>query len=382
MPEVIGASPVTRSWQPKPVEERNEVPKEIEEVVRERLRPKEEEEAPEGKQRKRRSKKKLRFGAKQELVDWDQDEAAQRGMRPGLRFMLVAGILLTAAIVTLVVIITHSGSRTGGWAGFGGSAQPSSGFEPRPEVLRGEEGLRWLVLYRPEEASAMIRPVVRDFLEAEDWRDRLAHVRDPDRVAPLMEEHYATHSDGPVAYRRVAPEAAVAYRGSLAVVSVLLDDFSMKQVAVDFAEADLRIDWESFVGYGEMDPGELREKTPTEPVLMRGSLRMADPPYFNYAFTDEEKLDCYLLTFPDDSYMFAYAERFGPVATRVREWLAVDGSTMATLKLAYPEEDRASNQVRIVEAVEEGWVLGLDEPVEMKEKADDPGAPPSLTPGL
>jgi hypothetical protein len=129
-------------------------------------------------------------------------------------------------------------------------------------------------------------------------------------------------------------------------------------MAVEYSGGKFLIDWESFVGFSEMEPAALRDKRPSRAVTVRVAAAYANPPYFNYAFTDEKNLICYLITFPDDSYLFGYAEQFSAAASRMREMLGSGAAAMAVLKIKYPEGAPVGEQVWIEEVLAEGWVLG------------------------
>ena len=311
---------------------------------------------------KARKGRKRRFGLFGETPEWEIEDPRSRGRDLAGKRVIAAGvgIVIIGAIVLAIVMASSSG-RTGGDASQLGGALSPILLPTEGENLSTEEAVRNLQLAlqtRPRETLATIRPSIEAFLNASDWQEREKRVRDPERVRPLMEEYYRQKQDGPIPFLKVGDdEQSVDYRGNLLVVRVLMRDYSTKQIAIEYTGSEFLVDWESFVGHGEMPMERFREERPTRPVLMRASYAPAVPPYFNYAFTDEENLECHLLTFPDESYMFGYTTKFSPSSTRLRELRGNAASAMAVLKLRYPEDARVGDQVWIDEVVAEGWIL-------------------------
>lgn len=311
----------------------------------------------------RRKRRKRRFGLFGETPDWETSAPRRRGRDTTGKRIIAAGVGIAAlgAIVAAAIMFSSSG-RTGGEAKREPAPLPPIILPTDSQVtLSNEEAmekLREALQIRPRETVASIKPAVTAFLNAANWEERGRRVRDPERVLPLMEAFYRTNPDGPIPFIRVGDEEdRVDYRGNLLVLRVLLKDYSTKQVAIEYTGSDFLIDWESFVGYGEMSPRDLREQRPAEPVLVRASLAPAVPPYFNYAFTDEENLECYVLTFPDDSYLFGYTMKIGSLANRLRELRGDSPSVMVVLKIRYPENAAVGDQVWIDDVAAEGWIL-------------------------
>ena len=176
-----------------------------------------------------------------------------------------------------------------------------------------------------------------------------------------MEKYYSVHPDKPVDFIAAGSDKSLAYKNNLLVLNVLMRDYEVRQIALEYKDGDFRVDWESFVGYGVMDPSELKEKRPVDPTLVRVSVSAALPGYFNYAFTDEQELECYVITFPDESYAFGYVEKTTPVASAARNLLSQSNTSMAVLTVRYPEGSVVGDQFWIHEVIAEGWVTGARE---------------------
>ena len=311
----------------------------------------------------RRKRRKRRFGLFGETPDWETNAPRRRGRDTTGKRIILAGIGIAGlgGIVAAAIMFSSSG-RTGGEAKREARTLPSIILPTAGEAVlspeEAKEKLQEALQIRPRETVASIKPAVEAFLNAPNWEERGRRVRDPARVLPLMEGFYQSQPDGPIPYIRIGDEEdRVDYRGNLIVLRVLLKDYSTKQVAIEYTGSDFLVDWESFVGYGEMRPQDLRDQRPVEPVLMRVSFAPAVPPYFNYSFTDEENLECYVLTFPDESYLFGYTAKIGSLANRLRELRGDAPSSMAVLKLRYPENAAVGDQVWIEDILAEGWIL-------------------------
>lgn len=320
-------------------------------------------ETEEGEPVPRRAARKRHFGLFCETPEWEDIDPRSRGRDISGKRVIATGVGIVAvgAVVLAVAMLTSSG-RTGG------EAKPAENvFSPIvlptdsqnalsvPEAMKK---LRHALEIRPQETIITIKPAVEAFLNAANWQERGRRVRDPERVLPLMEGYYQTHGDGPIPFLSVGDaKDKFDYRDNLLVLRILLRDYSTKQIAIEYTGADFLIDWESFVGFGEMPMERFREERPIRPVLMRASFAPAVPPYFNYAFTDEPNLECHLLTFPDDSYLFGYTLKFSTLSNRLKELRGDAPSAMAVLKLRYPENAKVGDQVWIDDIVAEGWIL-------------------------
>lgn len=108
------------------------------------------------------------------------------------------------------------------------------------------------------------------FLEAPDFAARVAHVKDPERVEPLMRDYHlerghpfptmAEMSEG--TYGTGPERQAVLF----VVKPVEGADYA---VAIEWSDGRFAVDWESLVAYGTMDWSTLLEERPAEPQLVR-----------------------------------------------------------------------------------------------------------------
>lgn len=105
---------------------------------------------------------------------------------------------------------------------------------------------RGSVVFRPtEEEEASIKQVIRDFLGARSSQDLALLIREPERVMPMVEAHYRTHSfiSGGV---HVDPQFRAA--GRYIFTKVTLDGAKARRLlALEKTDAGYKVNWELFV---------------------------------------------------------------------------------------------------------------------------------------
>ena len=149
-------------------------------------------------------------------------------------------------------------------------------------------------------------------------------------------------------------------------LTLQMKDYTLKPIALVRADDGYRVDWESWVGWTEMSWEQLIKERPTEPqiVLVRAKIDA----YYNRDFTDEAKWVSITLNNPNsDRTLYGYVDREDPTLTRLISGVS-SGEVAVTVKIRYPENARAGNQVIITEFIFNGWVA--------PEKEDDEKAEP------
>lgn len=131
---------------------------------------------------------------------------------------------------------------------------------PGPDVFPGS--------LEAQQAEALA--VWRRFVEAEDFGDRVAEVKDAARVEPLMRDYYQRRGHPFPTMSKVSvgkPGGTAARR----VMIFAVEPFSGPGYGVSLEWDGRRyvVDWESLVAYGTMDWYELTETRPTEGQKMR-----------------------------------------------------------------------------------------------------------------
>jgi hypothetical protein len=117
----------------------------------------------------------------------------------------------------------------------------------------------------------------------------------------------------------------------------------------------LLLDWESYVGAGDMAWADLMQQRPTQRVLLRCLGELSD--YYNYEFADREKYLCWRLTSPDgQKVIFAYTERKGGLAFSSSLYASTSPQKL-TVKVSFPEKAQSQECVFLHEIVQPSWLV-------------------------
>ena len=205
--------------------------------------------------------------------------------------------------------------------------------------------------------------VVKGFSNSGTVTERLAFVREPERVRPLMLHYYGGEQIEAEGYNSL-DKTQVSYQKGFFTTYVQTSDFSEFSIVIENLGKDgdthYLIDWESWVGYGDMKPEEMRERKPIEPQLMRVMISNTD--YYNYHFSDELEWSSFRLGVRDSEFPFlGYLKRGSEMEQELRASLKEQSSVPFAIKVAYPPNSRSMDQVEVVEILSAGWVLKLDE---------------------
>jgi hypothetical protein len=211
------------------------------------------------------------------------------------------------------------------------------------------------------------RPVINKFFASTSNEEALQYVRRAGKVAFMMKKHYAPFGFSPVKIGSLgAAEDCNIVADGYFVVPVTLADFSSRGIALEVPESedgDWLIDWESWVGYSEMDFSEMRLRQPKDPVVVRCYLVQDE--YYNFAFSDREKyLSFKLIDHTREDQLWGYIDKLSDSYSRLATALAgSQGSSsseeLATLKVWFLDnpQNPATDQVEITDLVTFGWVL-------------------------
>lgn len=202
-----------------------------------------------------------------------------------------------------------------------------------------------------------IGKLIEKLAEAENVEELSKLVCNSWRVAPLMKDYYA--DDWSKWKRpRVSKREYVGYRDRFFQYDLELEDFSWRSAVFEKIDDRYVLDWESWVGYSEIPWKEFKEKKPTKPFVMRAKVEYGR--YHNFGFQDEERWECLKLISPDgEEVIFGYFEVDSDVSKDFQEVMeGLDGEPIdaLTLRIRYPEDGKAGNQVLITEVMALGWV--------------------------
>lgn len=193
------------------------------------------------------------------------------------------------------------------------------------------------------------------FFSAQTADELGAFVRNPEVTIPRMKKWYQTHPYQKVDYKEIGYGGEVQMIDQLVSVRVQMQDYRVKTVAFERGSNGILVDWESWVGWTEMDWAELFNKRPAEPVEVRVLCTPDD--YYNRLFNDDKKWRPVLMkALGEDRPIYGYIDSNNPKMMRLINDLKMKSDVAVTIKIRYPEGSVASNQVEIVEHIHTGWI--------------------------
>ena len=324
--------------------------------------------------------KKRHIGKSDEELNWEiqREEGKSYSWMVALSCALMAAVLSAVGIFLAKNAPSKNGTFTRTFTPTEiGSAATAAALEkslllPKNTSYLNEEGIdvaKKTVKEYEKFDLVKIENAVKGFMTSGSIQNRLSFVRDPERVKPLMEKYYGNEEFEPEGFEELK-RGKIRYRGNFFTSSVRIGDFSSGPISVErFEDGDnfsYRVDWESWVGYCEMSADDLIRVKPTEPKLVRIILRQDS--YYNYEYSDDRVWAAYRLGFRDsDRALLAYARRNSQEGEILAELFRDSEEFLYMLKIRYPENARSSDQVEIVELLEQGWI----EDISKIEKKDE-----------
>lgn len=322
-------------------------------------------------------RRRRRFAKDGDGTAWEGDRRPRR--RQSFRWKMIRrffsrfGWLVSVIILALTGIIYR-------YQNINSEQYRSSYFQtPAPTPESSEERERNLERQASITILQEIQPVLDKWLAAKSPADLHPLVRDPERVIPLMNAYYAEQQPFAALEILGRPEAEKLFPyKQFVVISLEKRDFSKFYLTLEKGPAGYQVDWESYVGYGEMSLNIFRMKKPTSPVLMRFDIKPVG--YYNLDFQDREKShQSYQLNPVDGSPpLYGYVALNSPAHDKIKTALLRISNTACVLKIRYPENSTEENQVEITEFVQKGYVIrGEDLPAPLPDKpSGEPGVIP------
>lgn len=197
-----------------------------------------------------------------------------------------------------------------------------------------------------------------DYLASDTVAERLALVRDPERVRPLMEEWYSDHELEGGTYAGIRACHPLTIEGRpFWVISVAVEEGEPHDFLVEQLDDDrVLVDWETKVVY---QPVPWDEFVAGETGVESGEFRIrVRRDVFYTSDYPEEEWQSYRLTAPgSEDYLFGFVPRDGTLGSRVEEVARMGGfePAAAILKLSLDEDRSVRRTVRIEELVSRNW---------------------------
>ena len=241
-------------------------------------------------------------------------------------------VLSIFAVLTVIVVAIHAGQKA-----------PSRPQEPSLPFLRGTE------------KSAAITDALSGFLSAATSEERCAHVLEPERVSPLVEEYYAREGLPQIEFKRIEQLHFVLLNGHPWAWAEFVDGegrshlASFKQTARSYL-----MDWESFVAYGELSWETLLAERPSKPVQMRVYLSHSD--YRNFKYSSRERFVGFKVEPREGGpELYGFAERDTRTDVLLFAVVAPGMRQPVNVRLRFEPDAGADNLVVIDEVIHRQW---------------------------
>ncbi len=205
-----------------------------------------------------------------------------------------------------------------------------------------------------KELQGVSEKLLGKFFEVKNVEDFAPLVRNPEVTMPRIRKWYESRPLKFAEVKKIGYQDDIRATGQMAAVLIQLADYSVKAAALEKTVDGYRVDWESWVGWTELDWDDFFTERPTESktVLVQCSVDT----YYNRNFRDESKWVSIKMTNPQ-SYktLYGYIDRSNP--TLMRHVINMGaGESRAVFKIRYPKDSEVANQVVITEFLTSGWV--------------------------
>lgn len=199
---------------------------------------------------------------------------------------------------------------------------------------------------------------VEKFLQAATWQERLAFVRNAGRIEGTMRKFYEQNADGATPFDSLVD--ATELPSGFTEHTVVLAGGGRKVATVEHTAQGPLVDWEAFVGAGEMGWSEFISSRQVQPALFRVLVSPAG--HYENVFGDPRSLKCYSLrniSEPGAKVLYGYLDRNSPMVREIDYWLEKnpDETVMMILNLKFPLDAPADFQVWIHRFIQAGWVV-------------------------
>ncbi|MFD2158338.1 hypothetical protein ACFSW8_05460 [Rubritalea tangerina] len=209
-------------------------------------------------------------------------------------------------------------------------------------------------------SNERVQAVFQDLSKVGSVTELVGMVRGGDSQLAKLREYYG---DEKVEFLPFSGELAVSPilgRDGFFIVNGVLSNGEFKAaVLTRGAGGGLLLDWDSYVGYGELQWNELLTQQPKEPVLVRAVRTKIE--YYNAGF-DSDQWQSFELEYPGEEVrLVGYAKRGSALVHQLLPIGNRYGSMDVTLKIHYPEEVEDPRLVIIDSMLSADWVVDTQE---------------------
>ena len=237
--------------------------------------------------------------------------------------------------------------------------------EAQSEIIRMETDSALVEDQKQEqEATRLIERIdqkLKMFFAATSVESLIGMVRHPERVGPLMIDHYSKHplSPSPLKRTRSLQPLTINDLTHFWVASVELADGSKRNLILEItANGSPRIDWETLVCHQPMDWDDfVRERPEGESLDFRVYFELDH--LFSHEFSDPDRWACFRLTALDsEETLFGYVPADSPELPELIGLLQANGGqrVSAILRLHIPQGLASRRGVVIEKLVSTRWI--------------------------
>lgn len=245
------------------------------------------------------------------------------------------------------------------------AATPVAQFDVDGQPVDSESG-------EPRQAADLLKR----YLAAKSWQEKLPLVYQSGQARPLMEEFYGSQglADPLLAGTISATDIKIGNRKVLTLSYLSASRLDRVVYANFWRTAEgLRLDWESFVGFSGKGMGAFRASHCTQPTVFRVFAVSDD--YYNFEFADSKAyLSLRLYNPSGEDYLHGYCRRDSEDGKRLVEILGdhsnpqttiasrnglrplSGGHLPITVQLAFPENTQSDRCVKVEKFISPGWL--------------------------
>lgn len=275
--------------------------------------------------------------------DWGGKEDEQRQVPWGW-FVLIGMILAGAAIWSLT--------------------QVKEGDAQAQEVRKATKSVVVKDAQDEKEAAEMIErieQVKKDFFAASSVDALAKHVRQPERVRPLMEDYYSTRTlkARKIVRTNLLQPLTIETSANFWMSSVDLDNRETANLIIDTGgDGGPKVDWETTVCYQPMDWDKFAVGRPPGTTLDFRVYLQRDL-FYSHEFSDSSVWECFRLTsLTGEETLFGYVKKSSPVAEEIGRMLDLNQGepTAMILRLSLPKGMQSRRGVVIDKMVSPRWM--------------------------
>ena len=202
--------------------------------------------------------------------------------------------------------------------------------------------------------------LLRDFWRAATWSEKAAYVRQPARVRPLMQEYYEGQRNKDPATGPLIRTSHFRHHDEEVLMFVYGGPQAGSETEVAMvagAGGVFLLDWESYVGWGEMPFQAFKKQRSATPRLMRVTVQRDEGYRGNVA--DAAKYVGMQLLSPDGLYYFhGYCDKDSELGKVMATLLSQAAPSLhLTLKVAYPGQSQPDDAVQVIALVADQWLV-------------------------